>query len=88
MGKADEEKIQVLYGEKYQESRYFSLLVENGSKSDKLNLTMIVHQKEEEIVMMLLSRKGSRRKSATIALCPPTHFPLQKKERAKWSYTQ
>lgn len=83
MGKADEEKIQVLYGEKYQESQYFSLLVENGSKSDKLNLTMIVHQKEEEIVMMVLDRKRSRGKSAIIAACPPTHFLPRRKGRAK-----
>ena len=86
VGKAEEERIQVLYGEKYQESRYFSLLVENGSKSDKLNLTMIVHQKEEEIVMMLLDRKESRRKSAIIAVCQLTHFLHQKKGIVKLLY--
>lgn len=39
-----------MYGDQYQESRYFELLVENGSRNDQLNLTVIVKKKEEEVV--------------------------------------
>ncbi len=66
----DEERIQILYGDKYQESQYFTLIVENGSKSDRLNLTMIVQEKEEQIVTYHLCSSRSRRKSMTIEIFP------------------
>jgi hypothetical protein len=53
VSRASEEKIQIIYGANYEESRYFDLAVENGSANDKLNLTIMINEKEDRIVRLL-----------------------------------
>ena len=47
------EQIQILYGAReYSEMRNFQLVLENGSQSDKLNLTMMVEEREGRVVCL------------------------------------
>jgi hypothetical protein len=57
------EQIQILYGAReYSESRNFQLVLENGSQSDKLNLTIMVEEREGRVVPLGLCRGSWRRK--------------------------
>ena len=71
--------MQIIYGPNYEESTYFELLVENGSRSDKLNLTIMINEKENRIVRGLSSRNTWKTRSATTA--PPPSGPTRPSRR-------
>jgi hypothetical protein len=81
VGRAHEEKVQIIYGPNYEESTYFELLVENGSRSDKLNLTMMINEKENRIVRRILCRNIWKMRSVTIGLSPSRPTRLRRRER-------
>ena len=58
LGKIDlREGIYYMFDPSYQESQYFTLVVENGNRNDRLNLTVVVQEKEQQIVDLYAFRK-------------------------------